>query len=220
MVTATHLRQLFVLQVLLWSRAVLCDDVRPSHPPEALPLPKWMRTARSQTSPAQPNPPRTQHTSSMPHQRPLHEPVHWTSPPDHVTTTTADLQITSSSPPERIYSCRPCAAPIGLGNTATMVMATQLRHLFVMQILALSGDIELNPGPNTSSGETQASSDLLLVPKELQSGQASMRQELKSIQQKLSQSDSAIREVNKRLTEIESDCESIMATKEQIEDIL
>lgn len=55
--------------------------------------------------------------------------------------------------------------------------------------------------------------------KNIQSGQASMLQELKAIQQKLSQNDDSIREMNNRLTKVEKDCESVLAIKTQLDNI-
>ncbi|XP_072145327.1 uncharacterized protein [Dermacentor andersoni] len=87
------------------------------------------------------------------------------------------------------------------------------------QLLILSRDVELNPGPSTRASETQTSSDIMTALTEIQSGEASLLKEMKSMQRKLSQSDSAIKEFKDHLVKIQEDCAPLVVIKEQVHDI-
>lgn len=80
------------------------------------------------------------------------------------------------------------------------------------QLIILSGDVELNPGPSIRASETQTSDDIMTVLSEIHSGQSSLLKKMKSVQRKLFQSDSAIKE-------IEEDCASLVVIKKQVDDI-
>ncbi|KAH7971419.1 hypothetical protein HPB49_023667 [Dermacentor silvarum] len=86
----------------------------------------------------------------------------------------------------------------------------------VQQLLALSGDVESNPGPSTRSNSTQASCDIIAALEEIRSGQASLLNEMKSIRAKISKNEKLFDDIKMRLTKIEDDVSSITALKAEV----
>lgn len=83
----------------------------------------------------------------------------------------------------------------------------------------LSGDIELNPGPNTRAAAAEDSSEIVKLLQQLQSGQASLLAEVKSIKDKLSETDIMFTEIKERLSKIEDDCSSLKSVKSEIQTV-
>uniref|UniRef100_L7LWR8 Putative tick transposon n=1 Tax=Rhipicephalus pulchellus TaxID=72859 RepID=L7LWR8_RHIPC len=80
----------------------------------------------------------------------------------------------------------------------------------ILQLLLLAGDVEENPGPaNTRSADTQHNGEILSALQQIQSSQATMLNEIKSIHATLAQNEEAFSEIRARLSKIESDCSSI-----------
>lgn len=86
-------------------------------------------------------------------------------------------------------------------------------------LLLLSGDIELNPGPNTRAAPAEDSSEIVKLLQQLQSGQASLLAEVKSIQAKLSETDLMFTEIKERLSKIEDDCSSLKSVKSEVQTV-
>ncbi|KAH9368948.1 hypothetical protein HPB48_001016 [Haemaphysalis longicornis] len=86
-------------------------------------------------------------------------------------------------------------------------------------LLLLSGDIELNPGPNTRAATAEDSSEIVKLLQQLQSGQASLLAEVKSIQAKLSETDLMFTEIKERLSKIEGDCSSLKSVKSEVQTV-
>ncbi|XP_049268671.1 uncharacterized protein LOC119383916 [Rhipicephalus sanguineus] len=80
----------------------------------------------------------------------------------------------------------------------------------ILQLLLLAGDVEENPGPaNTRSADTQHNDEILSALQQIQSSQASLLTEIKSIHATLAQNEDTFSEIRERLSKIESDCSSI-----------
>ncbi|KAH8037278.1 hypothetical protein HPB51_009824 [Rhipicephalus microplus] len=80
----------------------------------------------------------------------------------------------------------------------------------VLELLLLAGDIEENPGPPTRSSPSEATSDILQALRDLQTGQAGLLTELKSLRTKLAQNDETLSTITERLGKIEIDCASLL----------
>nr|XP_037273875.1 uncharacterized protein LOC119166656 [Rhipicephalus microplus] len=98
-----------------------------------------------------------------------------------------------------------------------IAMICECTHV-ILNLLLLAGDIEENPGP-TQSASSQPSDDIMSVLNAIQSGQATLLDEMKSIHLKLSENDKALDDIKKRLGEIEGVCSSIALVKEQIHEV-
>ncbi|KAH8029379.1 hypothetical protein HPB51_000022 [Rhipicephalus microplus] len=96
-------------------------------------------------------------------------------------------------------------------NCCLEVVSSCIRALRVL--LLLCGDIETNPGPATRSSDT----DVMSVLNDIQSGQAAILNEMKSIRSTLLQHEQKFEEITKRLSKIEDNCSVIATVKEKVD---
>ncbi|KAH8023346.1 hypothetical protein HPB51_012160 [Rhipicephalus microplus] len=100
-------------------------------------------------------------------------------------------------------------------NCCLEIVCSYIHALRVL--LLLSGDIETNPGPATRSANAGTSSDIMSVLSEIQSGQAAILNEMKSIRSTLLEHEEKFEEITKRLSKIEDNSSVIATVKEKVD---